>query len=57
MAQHYSAHQEESIGTTLVLDGGVLTPKQQGFVRWRLVTVGRPLNLGPGVWHIVSYCS
>ena len=45
MARSDSARQEESIGTTLVSNGGVLTPKQQGFVRGG---VGRPLNWGPG---------
>mgnify|MGYP001808022642 CR=1 FL=1 len=60
MAQRGSARQEESIGTTSLLNEGALTPKQQGFVRGR--GVGRPLNSqersrgisGHGVWHFVS---
>ena len=56
MAQCDSARQEESIGITLVLNGGVLTPKPKGFVRG---AVGRPLkevsgDLGHGGWHLVS---
>ena len=41
MAQRDSARQEESIGTMLVSTGGLLTPKQQGFVGGG---VGRPLK-------------
>ena len=45
MTRSDSAHREESIDTTLVLNGGFLTPEQQGFVRQG---VGRPLKGGPG---------
>ena len=45
MAQRDSARQEKSIGTALVLTGGPLTPKQEGFVSGG---VGHPFKGGPG---------
>ena len=45
MAQPDSARQEDSVGTILVLNAGLVYPKQQGFVRGG---VGRPLKGGPG---------
>ena len=52
MAQRDSARQEESIGTTLFFHGGVLTPKQQGFVRGGPVVPSRGLPGDFGAWGL-----
>ena len=52
MAQRDSARQEESIGTTLVLHGGFLTPNPWG---GQSSQGGARGISGHGVWHFVSY--